>query len=79
MAHLRHPGVQDKNEDARHLYRTQILGPEDTTLCESVQRGLHSVAYQRGRYVLDPDKPYLGEYQLHYFQSRVLQALSGDT
>ena len=79
MAHLRLPGTEDQNEDARHIYRTEVLGPEDTVLCESVQRGLHSVGYQRGRFVIDAARPHIGEHQLHYFQSRVLQALSGQS
>ena len=79
MAYLRLPGTQDRNEDARHVYRTEVLGPEDTVLCESVQRGLHSVGYQRGRFVIDAARPHIGEHQLHYFQSRVLRALSGES
>ena len=44
-----------------------------------LQRGLHSVGYQRGRFVIDAARPHIGEHQLHYFQSRVLQALSGQS
>ena len=79
MAHLRLRGTEDQNEDARHIYRTEVLGPEDTVLCESGQRGVRSVGYQRGRFVIDATRPHIGEHQLHYFQSRVLQALSGQS
>jgi len=39
---------------------------------------LHSIGYQRGRLVVEPAKPDLGERQVHYFQPRVLQALADD-
>ncbi|MCB1379254.1 MAG: Rieske 2Fe-2S domain-containing protein [Alphaproteobacteria bacterium] len=59
-----------------------ILGPEDVELVESVQRGLHSLGYTRGRLMVDPGKKEAwSEHFLHHFNSlniaAVKQAKSG--
>ncbi len=56
-------------------YQRDVLQPEDIGLCESVQRGLNSLAYNQGRFIVDHGKTELSEHAVHHFQSMVLQAL----
>jgi len=56
-----------------------ILGPEDVDLVESVQRGLHSRGYTRGRLMVDPEqKEAWSEHFLHHFNSLNIKALGSD-
>ena len=48
---------------------------EDVPLCESVQRGLHSRGYHKGRLVVDPGKTYISEHAVYDFQRKVIAAL----
>jgi choline monooxygenase len=53
-----------------------ILGPEDVALVESVQRGLHSLGYRRGRLMVDPEqKEAWSEHFIHHFTMLNLEAL----
>ncbi len=54
-----------------------VLIPEDVGLCESVQRGLHSLGYRQGRFVVDPSEPSWSEHHVHFFQKMVRDALLG--
>jgi len=56
-------------------YQKDILQPEDIGLCESVQRGLASKAYNQGRFIVDHGKTELSEHAVHHFQSMVVDAL----
>ena len=56
-------------------YQKDILQPEDIGLCESVQRGLSSKAYNQGRFIVDHGKTELSEHAVHHFQSMVVDAL----
>ena len=56
-------------------YQKDILQPEDIGLCESVQRGLSSKAYNQGRFIVDHGKTELSEHAVHHFQSMVVEAL----
>ncbi|MEP1441587.1 MAG: aromatic ring-hydroxylating dioxygenase subunit alpha [Hyphomicrobiales bacterium] len=56
-------------------YQKDILQPEDIDLCESVQRGLASKAYNQGRFIVDHGKTELSEHAVHHFQSMVVDAL----
>jgi phenylpropionate dioxygenase-like ring-hydroxylating dioxygenase large terminal subunit len=49
---------------------------EDIPICESVQRGLHSLGYRRGRFVVDPGRSEISEHAVHDFQAKVLRALA---
>jgi phenylpropionate dioxygenase-like ring-hydroxylating dioxygenase large terminal subunit len=51
------------------------LNPEDISLVESVQRGLHSRGYNQGRYIVDKEFSQNSEHGLHHFHSHVLKAL----
>lgn len=53
-----------------------ILGPEDVEIVESVQRGLHSLGYTRGRLMSDPGcKEVWSEHFLHHFNRLNIEAL----
>ena len=55
-----------------------ILGPEDVEICESVQRGLHSMGYRAGRLMVDPDcTARWSEHFLHHFNRLNLAAIGG--
>src|SRR5262249_58227447 len=48
---------------------------EDIPICESVQNGLRSLGYRRGRFVVDPGRTEISEHAVHDFQAKVLRAL----
>ena len=52
----------------------EVLQPEDIGLVESVQRGMRTPAFQRGRYLVDPDGSGLSEHAVHHFHGMVLDA-----
>ena len=56
-------------------YQKDVLQPEDIDLCESVQRGLHSMAYNQGRFIVDRGRTELSEHAVHHFQALVRNAL----
>lgn len=56
-------------------YQKDVLQPEDISLCESVQRGLHSMAYNQGRFIVDQGRTELSEHAVHHFQSLVMTAM----
>lgn len=52
----------------------EVLQPEDIGLVESVQRGMRTPAFDRGRYLVDPDDSGLSEHAAHHFLGLVLDA-----
>jgi len=46
----------DGQADARVNYLNQVLLEEDTSICESVQRGISSRGYERGRFIIANNK-----------------------
>ena len=50
---------------------------EDIPLCETVQKGLHSLGYSQGRFVANEARSYFSEHAVHDFQRRVLESLAG--
>ena len=58
-------------------YIKNVLVKEDVGLCEEVQKGLHSLGYRQGRFVVDRAHPEFSEHHVHFFQSMVRQALLG--
>jgi len=44
-------------------------------LCESVQKGLASKAYNQGRFIVDNELTELSEHAVHHFQYMVVDAL----
>ena len=65
----------DKDE-ARVRYVTDVLASEDISLCESVQRGLHSMGYHQGPVIADPEGSGTAEHGIHHFHRLVYLALS---
>jgi len=55
-----------------------VVRLEDIPLCESVQKGLHSLGYRQGRFVVDTARTDISEHAVHDFQMKVLRAL-GET
>ena len=66
--------ASDQLRDAMD-YQRDVLQPEDVSLCESVQRGLHSLGYNQGRFVIDRDRTELSEHTVHHFQHMVAESL----
>ncbi|MGU7774535.1 aromatic ring-hydroxylating oxygenase subunit alpha [Burkholderia sp. MR1-5-21] len=53
------------------------LGPEDIRLNITVQKGLHSVGYNQGRYVIDPQRSNESEHLVHHFHTLVHDGIHG--
>lgn len=53
------------------------LGPEDIRLNISVQKGLHSMGYNQGRYVIDAQRSNESEHLVHHFHSLVHNGIHG--
>jgi choline monooxygenase len=56
-------------------YFSDVLGPEDVGLVENVQKGLHSMSYQRGRFFVDPARSYYSEHAVHHLHGLVYRHL----
>jgi choline monooxygenase len=56
-------------------YFSDVLGPEDVDLVENVQKGLHSMSYQRGRFFVDPARSYFSEHAVHHLHGLVFRHL----
>ncbi len=52
-----------------------VVRLEDIPICESVQKGLHSLGYRQGRFVVDAGRTDISEHAVHDFQMKVLRAL----
>jgi choline monooxygenase len=62
-------------DEARFDYVNDVLAIEDKNLCESVQQGLHSLAFDQGRFVVDSQRSGISEHAIHRFHLLVKQAL----
>lgn len=67
--------VDDVSDPARIAYLNETLGPEDQSLCESVQQGLKSRSYDQGRFMVDPGRSGTAEHGVHQFHRLVVRAL----
>ncbi|MEM8647790.1 MAG: aromatic ring-hydroxylating dioxygenase subunit alpha [Pseudomonadota bacterium] len=56
-------------------YFQDVLGPEDVSLVEDVQKGLHSLGYHQGRFMVDQNRSAISELAVHHFQNRVARSL----
>jgi choline monooxygenase len=66
----------DRGTEAAVDWFNNRLGPEDVSLVESVQRGVHSLGYKRGRLMVDPDQVEAwSEHFIHHFNMLNIQAL----
>ena len=66
------PPTEQEMEAIRFI--DEVLQPEDIGLVESVQRGMRTPAFQRGRYLVDPNGSGLSEHAVHHFHGMVLDA-----
>ena len=48
-------------------WMNEVLGPEDIRLNESTQKGLHSMGFDRGRYLIGNDSDCRGEHLVRHF------------
>jgi choline monooxygenase len=62
-------------EDREVIDFVHAVRLEDIPICESVQSGLHSLGYRRGRFVVDAERTEISEHAVHDFQCKVLRAL----
>jgi choline monooxygenase len=67
--------VDGKIYQPKAEYAANVLAPEDIDLCESVQRGLRSLSYDQGAYMVNPASPGESEHALHHFHRLVHSAL----
>ena len=58
-------------------FRAEHTQPEDLAVCEGVQRGLHSLGYQKGRLMVDAEFTELSEHGSHHIQHWVARQLRG--
>lgn len=54
------------------------LGPEDIDLNITTQKGLRSLGYDQGRYMIDPARSNESEHLVHHFHTLVYRAIHGD-
>jgi choline monooxygenase len=59
-------------------YVDKVLQKEDIDIVESVQRGMRTPAYDRGRYMTDPEGGGLSEHGVHHFHRLLLDAYEAD-
>lgn len=52
-----------------------LVRDEDVPICETVQKGLHSIGYGQGRLMANIDRSYFSEHAVHDFQRKVISAL----
>lgn len=57
-------------------FMNDVIGPEDASLVESVQRGMRSYGYAQGRLMVDRQRNDISEHTLHQFHANVVAALT---
>ena len=72
---LRLPTPPTALDRERDRYDGEVLSREDRELCESVQRGIASRGYTRGRFMVGDMGDGESEVATHFFQRRIFQAL----
>lgn len=72
--YLAHP---EPTQQERGLidYIKSTLIQEDVALCERVQRGLNSLGYRQGKFVVDRSRTNISEHHVHLFQRLVRDGL----
>jgi choline monooxygenase len=69
------PSAQLSSDEQAVIDFVHSVRLEDVPLCESVQQGLHSRGYDRGRLVIDSGLTDLSEHAVYHFQQKVAQSL----
>lgn len=67
--------VSEELEGTIKFQRDTLQYAEDIPICENVQRGLKSIGYNQGRFVVGGDRVQATEAPVHHFQSLVVNAL----
>lgn len=73
--HFFRPGAPTESDTAREAYGDDVLWPEDKGIVESVQRGLASRGYDRGRFIINRDRHDMSEHAASFFQEKIRAAL----
>lgn len=71
-------GASSTNLEAVKSLFSENFNLEDIAIVESVQRGLQSLGYDQGRYVIDDQDAWYSESGLHRFHLQILEALNED-
>ena len=69
------PSEEPTPEQRSVIDFVDVVREEDIPMCETVQRGLHSLGYTQGRLVANEERGYFSEHAVHDFQKKVLEAL----
>lgn len=64
--------------EASMRWMNESLGPEDIDLNISTQKGLRSMGYDQGRYMIDAERSNESEHLVHHFHTLVYQSIHGD-
>ncbi len=65
--------TEEENEFIEFVHSVRL---EDVPLCESVQKGFHSLGYRQGRFVVDSERTQISEHAVHDFQRKWLKAMN---
>ncbi|MCO6055072.1 aromatic ring-hydroxylating dioxygenase subunit alpha [Pseudomonas sp. MOB-449] len=77
-------GYYSSNEETAEVSKACMrwmndeLGPEDIELNITVQKGLHSLGYDQGRYMIDAQRSNESEHLVHHFHRLVFQGIHGE-
>ncbi|AOE86973.1 aromatic ring-hydroxylating oxygenase subunit alpha [Pseudomonas sp. TCU-HL1] len=77
-------GYYSSNEETAEVskacmrWMNEELGPEDIELNITVQKGLHSLGYDQGRYMIDAQRSNESEHLVHHFHRLVFQGIHGE-
>ena len=63
--------------EASMRWMSEELGPEDISLNVTTQKGLRSIGYNQGRYMIDPERSNMSEHLVHHFHTLVYNAIRG--
>ena len=74
---MRIPGPKSESDLARARYSSEVLWPEDLSLCEAVQRGIATSAFEPGQFLVGDIADGESEIATHFFQHRIAVALAG--
>lgn len=58
-------------------WMNEELGPEDISLNVTMQKGLRSIGFNQGRYMIDPQRGNESEHLVHHFHTLVYNAIHG--
>lgn len=72
------PTQEPTPEQKEVIEFVDVVRDEDVPICESVQKGLHSLGYSQGRFIANEEREFFSEHAVHDFQRKVLVALQND-